>query len=85
VALHLQGSQVLAARIGLGGVAYRPWRAHEAEAALTGRALDEGSAQEAAEAAFAGAVIHGDNVFKPVVGRHTLVRALLQAQALQIG
>jgi len=28
VALQLDGSKVLTARIGLGGVAYRPWRAH---------------------------------------------------------
>jgi xanthine dehydrogenase YagS FAD-binding subunit len=85
VALHLEGDQVLAARIGLGGVAYRPWRAHAAEAALIGRTLDESSAQAAAQAAFAGAVTHGDNVFKPTLGRHTLVRALLQAQAMQLG
>ena len=82
VALHTQAARVLAARIALGGVAYKPWRAHEAEASLTGRNLDEGSAMEAARAAFAGAIVHGDNVFKPALGRHTLVRALLQAQAL---
>jgi len=84
VALHLQGSRVLAARIGLGGVAYRPWRAHAAEAALTGRVLDEPSAEAAARAAFAGASPRDGNAFKVELGRRTLVRALLQAQAMEI-
>ncbi|HEY6452396.1 MAG TPA: xanthine dehydrogenase family protein subunit M [Steroidobacteraceae bacterium] len=83
VALHLEGSRVLAARIGLGGVAYRPWRAHEAEASLTGQELNESTAEAAARAAFATAVTHGENVFKPALGRHTLVRALLQAQTME--
>jgi len=83
VALQLEGSRVLAARIALGGVAYRPWRAHEAEAFLTGRELTESTAEQSAAAAFAAAVTHADNVFKPALGRHTLVRALLQAQALE--
>jgi xanthine dehydrogenase YagS FAD-binding subunit len=82
VALHVEGTRVLAARIGLGGLAYRPWRAHEAERSLTGQVLSENTAEEAARVAFAGAVTHGENVFKPALGRHTLVRALLQAQAL---
>jgi len=84
VALQLEDEQVVAARIALGGVAYRPWRAHAAETILIGRVLDEQIAHAAARAAFAGAVTHGDNVFKPALGRHTLVRALLQAQALQL-
>jgi xanthine dehydrogenase YagS FAD-binding subunit len=70
---------VKVARIGLGGLATRPWRSLEAEAALAGRVPDETAAQEAAEAAFAGAVTHGDNDFKPELGRRTLVRALLAA------
>ena len=75
---------VTTARIGLGGVAAKPWRAHEAEAQLTGRRLDEQAAQQAAEAAFAGAVTHGDNDYKPELGRRALVRALLQAQAMEV-
>jgi xanthine dehydrogenase YagS FAD-binding subunit len=75
---------VLAARIGLGGVAYKPWRAHEAEAALIGRTLDETSAQAAAHAAFGAAVTREGNAFKADLGRRTLVRALLQAQAMDL-
>jgi xanthine dehydrogenase YagS FAD-binding subunit len=82
VGLDLDGGVVRQARIGLGGVAYRPWRSHEAEAALTGQRLDEASAEAAAKAAFAGAVTHGGNDFKPEIGRRTLVRALLAARDL---
>lgn len=84
VALDLKDGVVQEARIGLGGLATQPWRAERAEAALRGRRLEEAAAQEAAEAAFAGAVTHGDNAFKPELGRRTLVRALLQAAALEV-
>lgn len=84
VALDMRGGTVREARIALGGVASRPWRARSAEAALAGRALDEASAQAAAEAAFAGARTHGGNDFKPELGRRTLVRALLQAAAMEV-
>lgn len=85
VALDLAADgSVTAARIGLGGLVAKPWRAHEAEAVLAGRRLDEAAAQEAAEAAFAAAVTHGDNAFKPELGRRTLVRALLDARGMEI-
>jgi len=84
VGLDMDGETVRQARIGLGGVAYRPWRSREAEAVLVGKPLDESTAKAAADAAFAGAVTHGGNDFKPELGRRTLVRALLQAQALSV-
>ena len=56
----------------------------EAEAALKGRALDEAGARRAAEAAFADARTHGDNDYKPELGKRTLVRALLQAGQLSV-
>jgi xanthine dehydrogenase YagS FAD-binding subunit len=83
VALDIDGGVVRQARIGLGGMAYRPWRAHEAEAALIGKPLTEASAKEAADAALQGAKIHGENAFKPILARRTLVRALLQAQTME--
>ena len=79
VALDLQQGTVREARIALGGVATRPWRAHEAERALAGRALDEAAAEAAAQAAFAEARPRGHNAFKVALGRQTLVRALLEA------
>ena len=80
VALDLRPDGTVAtARVGLGGLAAKPWRSHEAEAALAGRRLDEDAARNAAERAFAGAVTHGENAWKPELGRRVLVRALLEA------
>jgi xanthine dehydrogenase YagS FAD-binding subunit len=84
VALDLDGGVVREARIGLGGVAAKPWRSPEAEAALRGKPLTEATANAAAEAAFARAVVHDQLKFKPELGRRTLVRALLQAQAMEV-
>jgi xanthine dehydrogenase YagS FAD-binding subunit len=84
VALHLEGNTVRAARIALGGVATVPWRARESEELLKGRALDEALAMRAADAAFSGARTREQNAFKVPVGKQTLVRALLEAQAMQV-
>lgn len=83
VALDLDGDTVRTARIGLGGMAYRPWRASAAEAALAGKALTPESAAEAARIALQGAVTHGHNDYKPELARRTLVCALLAAQAMK--
>ena len=53
--LTLVDGTVEQARIALGGVAPMPWRAAEAEAALTGQALSDEAIDAAAEAAVAGA------------------------------
>jgi len=79
-----QGAVVNAARIALGGVASKPWRAREAEAELNGSKLDRAAAQRAADAAFAGARPQGDNQYKRELGKRTLVRALLQAAQLSV-
>jgi xanthine dehydrogenase YagS FAD-binding subunit len=85
VALDLDGEVVRNARIGLGGMAYRPWRAREAEAILTGRSLTLEAAEAAAQAALSGAVTHGHNDYKPELGRRTLVRALMAAKSISPG
>jgi xanthine dehydrogenase YagS FAD-binding subunit len=86
VAVDLDPDQrlVRSVRIALGGVATRPWRSHEAEEVLTGRPFTIRSAEDAAEAAFASAVTHGENDYKPELGRRTLVRALRQAVAMDL-
>ena len=84
VALDLEGGAVRGVRIGLGGVAAKPWRAHEAEALLTGQPLTEATARAAAEAAFATASAPGELKFKPELGRRTLARALMQARAMEV-
>ncbi len=83
VALDLDGDRVREARIALGGVHYRPRRSRDAEALLVGKPLTEASAEAAAHAAFAGAVVRDGNAYKPELGRRTLVRALLQARAME--
>jgi xanthine dehydrogenase YagS FAD-binding subunit len=82
VALDLEGERVRAARIGLGGMAYRPWRSTEAEHALAGKQLTEANAEEAARAALKSAKTHGHNDYKPELARRTLVRALMQAKGM---
>lgn len=83
VALDLADGVVRNVRIALGGVATIPWRAVEAEEVLKGKPLTEDRARSAAEAAFEPAQTHGENDFKPELGRNTLVRALLDAAKLE--
>jgi xanthine dehydrogenase YagS FAD-binding subunit len=83
VALHLEGRTVREARIALGGVASVPWRARESEELLKGKILDEALAMKAADVAFKDARARAQNAFKIPVGKQTLVRALLETQAMQ--
>jgi xanthine dehydrogenase YagS FAD-binding subunit len=82
VALAMQGDRVRAVRLALGGMAYRPWRAAEAEQLLIGKSLNEATAQAAAAEALKGAQTHGHNDYKPELARRTIVRALIEANAL---
>ncbi|HEX4713135.1 FAD binding domain-containing protein, partial [Phenylobacterium sp.] len=84
IALDLDGGVVREARIGLGGVAAKPWRSREAEAQVRGKPLNEATARAAADAAFAHAVTRGELRFKPELGRRTLVRGLLQAGTMEV-
>ena len=84
VALELEGEVVRQCRVALGGSAYKPWRSSPAEQSLIGKRLDADSADAAARAAMQGAVTHGQNDYKPELVARTLVRALLQAKALEI-
>ena len=84
VALELDGDTVRQVRIGLGGPVAVPWRAREAEALLTGQALNEANAMAAARAAFAAAKPRQHNAFRIPLGQQTLVRALLQAQTMEL-
>lgn len=78
-----EGLVVRGARVALGGVASVPWRAQDAEGALIGKTLDERAAWAAADAAFANAKPRTDNKYKVALGKRTLVRALLQAAAME--
>ncbi len=78
-ALELDGTQIRGARIALGGVATRPWRAHAAEALLVGTALDPAVLEAAAELALAGARPRKHNAFKVELAKRSIVRALATA------
>lgn len=83
VALDLEEDQVREARIALGGVATKPWRAHEAEAVLQTGGLSQVNMRRAADAAFADAKGHGENDYKIELGRRTLIRALREAATME--
>lgn len=80
VALALRHDQVIAARVALGGVATRPWRAYEAERLLTGRRLTRERALAAGNAAFAAARQLQHNAYKVELGAHTVADALMIAK-----
>jgi xanthine dehydrogenase YagS FAD-binding subunit len=84
VALDLAGDDIRQVRIGLGGVATRPWRAHEAEAALIGKPATNDNIETAAKIAFATARGRDGNRFKIELGQRTLVRALTQAAQMKV-
>ena len=80
-ALRLDGERIAEARIALGGVALKPWRARVAETALAGTRPEEAAFRRAAEAALAEAKPSGDNGFKIELARRIVVRALTLAAA----
>ena len=70
------------ARIALGGIATRPWRAREAERVLVGRRPETTAYRAAADAALAGAVPRAHNAFKIELAKRTLIRALTRVGAM---
>jgi xanthine dehydrogenase YagS FAD-binding subunit len=80
VALDIQGDLVRDARIAIGGVATRPWRAREAEQSLIGRRLDERAARQAGEVAYVNARTTSQNAFRVPLGIAAVERALMIAR-----
>lgn len=78
-ALEMDGDGIRNARIAMGGVAHKPWRKSEAEAALVGKPADETAFAAAADILLAGASGFEHNAFKIELGRRTIVRALTDA------
>lgn len=81
-ALELDGGTIQQARVVLGGVAHKPWRSREAEAALAGKTVSEESFRQAAEAALQGAKPLAHNTYKVELGKRAVVRALMRASRL---
>jgi xanthine dehydrogenase YagS FAD-binding subunit len=80
-ALVVDGGKIRAARLALGGVAAKPWRARSAEAVLLGADANAATFASAADAALADASPSGDNAFKIELARRIVVRALKSALA----
>ncbi|RWC56759.1 xanthine dehydrogenase family protein subunit M [Mesorhizobium sp.] len=73
------GDRIRSARIAMGGVAAKPWRAAAAEHTLVGAATSDTAFTDAAEAALAGAVGHGGNDFKVPLAKRTVRHTLATA------
>jgi xanthine dehydrogenase YagS FAD-binding subunit len=79
--LRIEDGVIAEARLALGGVAAKPWRARAAEAKLARVRPNSECFHRAAEAALAEARPSGDNAFKIELARRIVVRALTLAAA----
>jgi xanthine dehydrogenase YagS FAD-binding subunit len=80
--LDIAGGTIRAARVALGGVAPKPWRAHDVEAHLIGKPANAQTYAAAAAYASTGMRGFGENDFKvPLTGR-AVARALALAEAV---
>jgi xanthine dehydrogenase YagS FAD-binding subunit len=84
VVLDLDGETIRAARLALGGIATKPWRATEAEQSLTGRKASGETFRDAAEIALAGAVAREHNHFKIELAKRAIVRAFTTAREAKV-
>jgi xanthine dehydrogenase YagS FAD-binding subunit len=80
-ALRIEDGAIREARLALGGVAAKPWRASAAEEILTSCRPDPEAFRVAAKAALADAKPSGDNAFKIELAQRIIVRALTLAAA----
>jgi len=78
-ALEMNGSKIKQARIAMGGVAHKPWRALQAEKMLVGKEATEANFRQAAEAEMKNAKPLEHNKFKVELGNRGIVRALQMA------
>lgn len=81
VVLTIAGGKITRARLALGGVGTKPWRSPEAEAALTGKAANDTTFRQAAEAALQGAKPQSENKFKIELAKRCIAYALRTAAA----
>lgn len=75
-ALEIKAGKILQARIALGGIAHRPWRALEAERSLIGKAANEEAFKAAAEIAMRDAKPLSQNGYKVKIAKSAITRAL---------
>jgi xanthine dehydrogenase YagS FAD-binding subunit len=75
-ALELEGGTVREARVALGGVAHKPWRATRAEESLLGAPATRESFERAAAAELEQAEPLRDNAYKIPLARNTIAAVL---------
>lgn len=81
--LRVEDGQVTEARIALGGVAHKPWRAFTAEGELLGRSASAGAFREAIELELRAAKPLRDNAFKIPLVRNLVSAALSELAGLR--
>ncbi len=75
-ALEVSGGQIKNARVALGGVAHKPWRATEVEQFLVGKQVDKSTFEQAAAMALKDAKPLTYNKFKVELSQRVIRRAL---------
>jgi xanthine dehydrogenase YagS FAD-binding subunit len=80
-AVRVEADVIADARLALGGVAMKPWRAREAEQTLIGARGGASLFRRAAEVALAAAKPSGENAYKIELARRVVARALALAAA----
>jgi xanthine dehydrogenase YagS FAD-binding subunit len=78
-ALQMDGDTVKTARIALGGVAHKPWRATATEQMLVGKPLSHDTLQRAATLAVRDAKGYRENSFKIELAQRAIIRAVSTA------
>ncbi|GAD25690.1 molybdopterin dehydrogenase, FAD-binding protein [Gluconobacter thailandicus F149-1 = NBRC 100600] len=73
----IREGRIVSARFAFGGIAPRPWRVEAAEAAMANRPAEVATIEHACDIALEGAKGYGDNDFKILLARRTLVATLL--------
>jgi xanthine dehydrogenase YagS FAD-binding subunit len=79
VGLEMNGNTIKNARIAMGGVAHKPWRAEEAEKYITGKPATDENFKAAADAEMKAAKPLEHNKFKVELGKRAIVHALRRA------
>ncbi len=79
VALEMDGETIRDAKVAIGGVASKPWRADAAAAALKGQTVSKDLALKAGAVAFEGATPRTHNAYKIDIGRNAVAKAVLVA------
>ncbi|WP_245977684.1 hypothetical protein [Kushneria sinocarnis] len=77
-AVDVHNATISDARLALGGVAHKPWRAVKAEQAMIGRPATEATLKAAADAELADARPLAENGFKVELARRLMVAVLTE-------